>query len=56
MGAYHDKLSGIVNVILENDLPAVVNLQNATVYKIKRLLAHVASLVPFTPNINELSG
>ena len=56
LDAYYDKLSGVVNVILENDLPAVVNLQNATVYKIKRLLAYVASLVPFTPNINELSG
>ena len=56
LDACHDKLSGIVNVILENDLPAIVNLQNATVYKIKRLLAFVASMVPFTPNINELSG
>jgi len=56
LDAYFDKLSGIVNVILENDLPAIVNLQNATIYKIKRLLTHVASMVPFTPNINELSG
>jgi predicted AAA+ superfamily ATPase len=56
LDAYFDKLSGIINVILENDLPAIVNLQNATIYKIKRLLAHVATMVPFTPNINELSG
>jgi predicted AAA+ superfamily ATPase len=56
LDVYHDRLAGIVNVILENDLPAVVNLQNATIHKIKRLLAHVATRVPFTPNINELSG
>lgn len=54
--AYHDRLSGIVNTILENDLPSVINLQHATILKIKRLLTQVASLVPYTPNINDLSA
>lgn len=53
---YYDRLSGIVSTILENDLPSVVNLQHATILKFKRLLTHVASLVPYTPNINDLSG
>lgn len=54
--AYYDRIMGIINVILENDLPAIVTLQYATVLKIKRLLIHIASLVPYTPNINDLSG
>lgn len=54
--SYYDKLNAIINVILENDLPAVVTLQYATILKIKKLLTHVASLVPYTPNINDLSG
>lgn len=53
---YYDRLSGIVSTILENDLPSVVSLQHATILKLKRLLMHVASLVPYTPNINDLSG
>ena len=53
---YYDRLSGIVNTILENDLPSIVNLQYATILKMKRLLTHVATLVPYTPNINDLSG
>lgn len=54
--AYYDKLNSIINVILENDLPAVVTLQHATILKIKKLLTHIATLVPYTPNINDLSG
>lgn len=54
--AYYDKLNSIINVILENDLPAVITLQHATILKIKKLLTHIATLVPYTPNINDLSG
>lgn len=54
--AYYDRIEGIINVILENDLPAIVTLQHATLLKIKRLLTHIASLVPYMPNINDLSG
>lgn len=54
--SYYDKLNAIVNVILENDLPAVVSLQYATILKIKKLLTHIATLVPYTPNINDLSA
>lgn len=53
---YYDRIESIINVILENDLPAIVTLQHATLVKIKRLLTHIASLVPYTPNINALSG
>lgn len=53
---YYDRINSIINVILENDLPSLVTLQHATIAKIKRLLVHLASLVPYTPNINELSA
>lgn len=54
--AYYDRIESIINVILENDLPAIVTLQHVTLIKIKRLLTHIATLVPYTPNINDLSG
>lgn len=56
INAYYDKLNAIINVILENDLPAVITLQYATILKIKKLLTHIATLVPYTPNVNDLSG
>lgn len=37
-------------------MPAVVTLQHTTILKIKKLLTHIATLVPYTPNINDLSG
>ena len=50
------KINAVINVILENDLPAIVTLQHATIIKIKKLLIHISTLVPYTPNINDLSG
>ena len=53
---YRVRLQNIVNTVLENDLPAVENVEYATIHKIKRMLMIVASMVPFTPNITKLSA
>lgn len=45
----------VINVVLENDLPAVEAVEYSTTLKIKKLLMMLASLVPFVPNIAELS-
>ena len=52
---YHERLRQVINVILENDLPAVETVEYSTIVKIKKLLMTLASLVPFVPNIADLS-
>jgi len=53
---YPFQLQKIVNIILENDLPAVENVEYITIQKIKKMLMIVSSLVPFSPNITKLSS
>lgn len=53
---YPLRLQNVVNTILENDLPAVENIEYVTVHKIKKMLMIVASLVPFSPNVAKLSA
>lgn len=53
---YDERLQRVINVILENDLPAVEAVEYGTIIKIKKLLIMMASLVPFVPNITELSA
>jgi predicted AAA+ superfamily ATPase len=49
------RLQNVVNLILDNDLPAVENIEYVTIQKIKKLLLIVASLSPYSPNIKRLS-
>jgi len=51
---YFDRLKNVINVILENDLPAVTDLHYDTLIKIKKLLAVIASSVPYTPNLSRI--
>jgi len=53
--SYNIRLQNIVNTILENDLPAVENVEYTTIHKIKKMLMIISSLVPFSPNITKLS-
>jgi predicted AAA+ superfamily ATPase len=53
---YNLRLQRIVNTILENDLPAVESVEYNTIQKIKKLLMILSSLVPYMPNINQLSN
>jgi hypothetical protein len=52
---YSMRLRNVVNVILENDLPAVEKIEYSSIYKLRKMLMIVASLVPFTPNLSSLS-
>ncbi|MDL2213007.1 AAA family ATPase [Bacteroides sp. OttesenSCG-928-E20] len=52
---YPLRLQNIINTILENDLPAVENVEYVTIQKIKKMLMIISSLVPFSPNITKLS-
>jgi predicted AAA+ superfamily ATPase len=54
--SYSFRLQNIVNTILENDLPSIEKIEFNTIQKIKKMLVILSSLVPYTPNINKLSG
>jgi predicted AAA+ superfamily ATPase len=45
-----------VNKTLFEDLPAVENIEYATILKIKKLLGVIAEMVPFMPNVTQLSA
>ena len=52
---YAEKLTNTLLVSLENDLPALYEVQYSTIVKIKQLLAIVSESVPFKPNVAKLS-
>jgi predicted AAA+ superfamily ATPase len=49
------KLMGIINTVLENDLAYVQDYSPANVQKIKKLLGVIAGSAPFTPNISKIA-
>lgn len=51
---YYDRINSILNVIIENDIPAVTEIPFETSQKIKKLLAAIASSVPYVPNLVKL--
>jgi len=53
---YFMKLMNVINVVIETDLTAVEKIDYNGVYSIKKLLMILASLVPYTPNIERLSN
>ena len=52
--SYYDKLNSILNVIIETDIPAVSDISFETSFKLKKLLAVIASTVPYVPNLLNL--
>jgi predicted AAA+ superfamily ATPase len=52
---YDIKLQEAVNNVIDIDIPAIENIEFESRYKLKRLLAILATLVPYTPKITDLS-
>ena len=52
---YHRRLLSTINQVLETDLPALFNVDYTAVVAIRKLLAIMAGLVPFKPNITDLA-
>ena len=52
---YYIRLLATLNTIIEVDLPATEQIDYYSVVKIKKLFAVLASLVPYTPNVTQLS-
>jgi len=53
---YDYKLQGAINNVIDVDIPAIENIEFASRHKIKRLLAVLSELVPYTPKITDLSN
>ena len=54
-GKFREKLSAIINIVIENDLPAIEKITYESVIKLKKLLLLIATSAPFKPNISGLS-
>jgi len=52
--SYFSRLNTIINVIIETDIPSVSDISFETSLKLKKLLAAIASTVPFVPNLLKL--
>ena len=52
---FFEKLEIIINLVIENDIPATSKISYETIIKIKNLLSMVSTSAPFKPNISELS-
>jgi predicted AAA+ superfamily ATPase len=52
---FHQRLTQVVNMILETDLPYVNRIEMAQIGKLKKLLYLLAINVPFIPNITTLA-
>jgi len=52
--SYFNRLNSILNVIIETDIPAVSEITFETSFKLKKLLAAIASTVPYVPNLLSL--
>ena len=52
--SYYERIQNVVTTVIENDIPAVENIEYETLQKAKRLLVLLAQMKPFTPNISSL--
>lgn len=56
MPTYPVRVAKSINKTFDEDLPAIEPVEYATIAKLKKLLAVIAGMVPFQPNIASLSG
>lgn len=53
--SYYDKLTNILNLVLESDLPTIFKIDYYSVMKIKKMLSVLSRIVPYKPNIEKLA-
>ncbi len=52
---YYLRLNDVVKTVIDIDIPAVEDIEYATLDKLKRLLMVISGALPFVPNISKLS-
>lgn len=52
---YEIKLQNVINVTLEQDIPAFANMNFSTAQKLKHLMQIISESVPFKPNFTKIS-
>lgn len=52
---YYNKLTNILNLVLESDLPTIFKIDYYSVVKIKKMLSVLSRIVPYKPNIEKLA-
>jgi len=53
---YNIKLQEAINNVIDIDVPTIENIEFESRHKLKKLLAILSTLVPYTPNITDLSA
>ncbi|MCF6365641.1 MAG: AAA family ATPase [Bacteroidales bacterium] len=53
---YNDRLADIINVVIETDIPYVSDISYETLSKLKQLLFSVATTVPYSVNLSDISN
>lgn len=51
---FHSQLSAIAQLVIETDVPSVMEISYSSIEKVKKLLMIIAHNVPFEPNISKL--
>jgi uncharacterized protein len=52
---YHDRVLSVIFQVIESDMAAIFNIDYEAARQIKKLLAIMARIVPFSPNVSKLS-
>lgn len=53
--SYLTRLTNVVNLILETDIPSAFKTEYKTIYKLKKLLYIISTALPYQPNVTQLS-
>jgi predicted AAA+ superfamily ATPase len=53
-GNYYNRIKNTLNLTLESDIPATIDVSFTGVRKIKKLLSVIATSVPYVPNLNKV--
>lgn len=54
--SYYGRITEIINVILETDIPSVSDITFETALRLKTLLSLLTQTAPYTPNLKKLTG
>jgi hypothetical protein len=53
---YFSRISEMIGVVIDVDIPSVSDVSNDSLHKLKQLLAAVATTVPYTPHLSNLAS